>query len=251
MTRRYSYGRRFGRTPQHRSAAGQGGMRAQFSGNSQLIRHSVDVAPKGTSNYNTIPDQKAIAYPLLVYYGSSGNTSDDPSTSTSSSYAEGSRVNHVQVQLQIAQSDTAKPNNCYVGFISTSFSDAMLDSTNMTNQFADLISVANATTGTMNLISGNKDLDLNTYMKSPQLRHWIRGLAKNAYTLYSGRPAILDAVLPVPRKNRRGQFGSGWWLVVMNDSSNLQDEAAGDGTDIHVSLKTFFKEIPQLATPVS
>ena len=250
MPRRYGR-RNYSRTFQHRSAAGQGGMRASFSGNSQLIRHSVDVAPKGSSNYNQIADQKARAYPLLVYYGTSGNSTSDPSTSTSASYAEGSRVNHVQVQLQIAQADTGKPNNCYVGFISTSFSDAMLDSTNMTNQFADLISVDNATTGTMNLIGGAQDLDLNTYMKDPQKRHWIRGLAKNAYTLYSGRPAILDAVLPVPRKNKRGQFGSGWWIVIMNDSSNIQDVASGAGTNVNISLKTFFKEIPQLATPVS
>jgi hypothetical protein len=226
-------------------------MCAQFSGNSQLIRHTVNVSPKGASNYNQIADQKARAYPLLVYYGTSGNSSSDPGNSTSSSYAEGSRVNHVQVQLQLAQSDTSKPNNVYVGFISTSFSDAMLDSTNMTNQFNDLISVSNATSGTMNLIGGAQDMDITSYMGNAQQRHWIRGLAKNAYTLYSGRPAILDAVLPVPRKNRRGQFGSGWWIVIMNDSSDIQNVSSGSGTDVHVSLKTFFKEIPQLATPVS
>ena len=127
----------------------------------------------------------------------------------------------------------------------------MLDSTNMTNQFNDLIAVSSATTGTMTLLNGAKDMDINSYMGNAQQRHWVRGLAKNAYTLYSGRPAILDAVLPTPRKNRRGQFGSGWWLVIMNDSSDLQNVSSGSGTDVHISLKTFFKEIPQLATPVS
>ena len=235
---------------QKRSAAGQGGMRAQFSGNSQLVRHNVDVANQA-AGLSTISDQKARAYPLLCFNGSSGNSSSDPGTSTTAGYAEGSRVNHVQIQLQIAQADTTKPNNCYVGFISTSFSDAMLDSTNMTNQFNDLIAVSNATTGVMTLLNGAKDMDINSYMGNAQQRHWVRGLAKNAYTLYSGRPAILDAVLPTPRKNRRGQFGSGWWIVIMNDSSDIQNVSSGSGTDVHVSLKTFFKEIPQLATPVS
>ena len=241
--------RRFG-SFQRRSSAGQGGMRAQFSGNSQLVRHNVDVANQA-AGLSTISDQKARAYPLLCFNGSSGNSSSDPGTSTTAGYADGSRVNHVQVQLQIAQADNTKPNNCYVGFISTSFSDAMLDSTNMTNQFYDLIAVSSATTGTMTLLNGAKDMDINSYMGNAQQRHWIRGLAKNAYTLYSGRPAILDAVLPTPRKNRRGQFGSGWWIVIMNDSSDIQNVSSGTGTDVHVSLKTFFKEIPQLATPVS
>ena len=229
---------------------GKGAMRAQFAGNAKLIRHNVDVANQA-AGLSTVSDQKARAYPLLCFNGSSGNSSSDPGTSTTAGYAEGSRVNHVQIQLQIAQADTSKPNNCYVGFISTSFSDAMLDSTNMTNQFNDLIAVSNATTGVMTLLNGAKDMDINSYMGNAQQRHWVRGLAKNAYTLYSGRPAILDAVLPVPRKNRRGQFGSGWWIVIMNDSSDIQNVSSGTGTDVHVSLKTFFKEIPQLATPVS
>jgi hypothetical protein len=244
-----AFRRRFG-TPQRRAAQGQGGMRAQFSGNSQLVRHNVDVANQA-AGLSTIGDQKARAYPLLCFNGSSGNSSSDPGTSTTAGYADGSRVNHVQIQLQIAQADTSKPNNCYVGFISTSFSDAMLDATNMTNQFNDLIAVSNATTGTMTLLNGAKDMDINSYMGNAQQRHWVRGLAKNAYTLYSGRPAILDAVLPTPRKNRRGQFGSGWWIVIMNDSSDIQNVSSGSGTDVNVSLKTFFKEIPQLATPVS
>ena len=53
--------RRFG-SFQRRSSAGQGGMRAQFSGNSQLIRHNVDVANQA-AGLSTIGDQKARAYP--------------------------------------------------------------------------------------------------------------------------------------------------------------------------------------------
>lgn len=220
--------------------AGKGSMGSIYAGATQFIRHSVDVS--GTYG-SQVADAKAEAYPLVVYYGTSGNASATPAESASSSIAEGSRVNHVQIQLQITQSDTTKPNNCYVGFISTSFSDAMLDSTNMTSNFNDLIAVGNATTGLMNLNNGAQDYTIKDYMENASQRHWIRGLAKNQYTLYSGRPAILDAVLPVPPKNKRGQFGSGWWLVIMNDSSDLQNESEGSASAVNLSLKTFFKEI--------
>lgn len=220
--------------------AGKGAMGSIYAGATQFIRHSVDVAGLYGA---TLADAKAEAYPLEVFYGTSGNTSATPDVSNSPSIAEGSRVNHVQVQLQITQSDPTKPNNCYVGFISTSFSDAMLDATNMTSNFADLISVANATTGLMTPNNGEQDYTIKEYMENASQRHWIRGLAKNQYTLYSGRPAILDAVLPVPPKNKRGQFGSGWWIVLLNDSSDIQGEAEGDATDLNISFKTFFKEI--------
>ena len=220
--------------------AGKGAMGSIYAGATQFIRHSVDVAGLYGA---TLADAKAEAYPLEVFFGTSGNTSATPDVSNSPSIAEGSRVNHVQVQLQITQSDPTKPNNCYVGFISTSFSDAMLDATNMTSNFADLISVANATTGLMTPNTGEQDYTIKEYMENASQRHWIRGLAKNQYTLYSGRPAILDAVLPVPPKNKRGQFGSGWWIVLLNDSSDIQGEAEGDATDLNISFKTFFKEI--------
>ena len=220
--------------------AGKGGMGSLYAGATQFIRHSIDVS----NTYGVqVADAKAEAYPLVVYYGTSGNTVTNPDKSNSSSIAEGSRVNHVQVQLQITQSDTTKPNNCYIGFISTSFSDAMLDATNMTKNFNDLIAVGSAANGYMNLNNGAQDYTIKDYMENASQRHWIRGLAKNQYTLYSGRPAILDAVLPVPMKNKRGQFGSGWWIVIMNDSSDLQNESEGDATPINLSLKTFFKEI--------
>jgi hypothetical protein len=245
MTRRYGFSKA---SPQSAiGGAGQGRMGSIYSGARQFVRHSVDVSGLyGT----TVSDAKAEAYPLVYYGGLSGNIAASPDRSSSSTIREGSRVNHVQVQLQITQSDPTKPNNCYVGFIQTSFSDAMLDSTNMTKNFNDLISVYNAETGTMTANNGAKDMTIKEYMEEPNQRHWIRGLAKNQYTLYSGRPAILDAVLPVPPKCKRGQFGMGWWLVVMNDSSDLQGESEGDATDVNLSFKTFFKEIQDIAPTV-
>jgi len=85
-------------------------------------------------------------------------------------------------------------------------------------------------------------------MQSAKKRHWIQGFGRNNYTLYSGRPALLKRVIRVPPKNRRQQFGSGLWLVIMNDSGEIQGEDSGDGTDVNVSLKTFFKEITQVDT---
>ncbi len=239
---KHGYGR-----PQRRSAAGQGGMRATYSATSQMVRHAVD---QDLIYGATIADAKAEAYPLCVFNGLSGNTSADPTSSITGSIAEGSRVNHVQVQLQIAQSDPTKPNNCYVGFISTSFSDAMLDATNMTTNFGDLIAVSDAATGKMLVNNGAQDLTLKDYLENQLMRHWVKGLSRNAYTLYSGRPAVLNRVLPVPPKNRRGQFGSGWWLVIMNDSSGIQNETEGDATDVNVSFKTFFKEIQDVRAEV-
>ena len=116
----------------------------------------------------------------------------------------------------------------------------------MTKNFNDLIAVDTTTgesDGIMRANNGAKYMTIKDYMEEPSQRHWIRGLAKNQYTLYSGRPAILDAVLPVPPKCKRGQFGMGWWLVLLNDSSDLQGEDEGDATDLNISFKTFFKEI--------
>lgn len=238
---------RYSRMGQRRSSAGQGNMKATFSGMSQLVRHAVDL---DLVYSKVVADGKAQAYPLCVFNGLSGNSSSDPTSSITPSVAEGSRVNHVQVQLHIAQSDSSKPNNCYIGFISTSFSDAMLDSTNMESNFGDLISVSDAATGKMTVWNGAQDLTLKDYMSNQLQRHWIKGLDRNAYTLYSGRPAILNAVLPVPRKNRRGQFGSGWWLVIMNDSSGIQGETSGSATDVNLYFKTFFKEIQDVRAEV-
>ena len=241
MARRF--GASFGRSSgARRSVQGQGGMRALFSGAVPVIRHSVLHANK------TIADGKAYAYPLVVYYGTSGSSGEE---SSSASVSKDSRINHVSVNLSISQSNNAKPNQCYLGLIATSFSDGALNDTNMTNQFADLIAMDNEDTGTMKLTNGAKDLDYRTWNVDAQKRHWIRGFQRNTYTLYSGRPALMNTVLRVPAKCKRSQFGMGWWLVIMNDSHMIQNEDAGSATDINVSLETAFKEIPPTAYTVS
>ena len=257
--RRYGYRRRYSprRMRQRTGVLGQGGMRAEFSGNQQLIRHTVrGVINSAPDTVYGLADGHATAMPLLLYTGKSNNgTNADESTTPT--YAEGSRVNYIQVQLQITQSDATKPNNCYIGTISTSFSDAMLDVTNMDTNFAKLIGLDSAgTSSAIDSATGKfnntgyvasqspRELNLGTYLKSPQKRHWIRGLARNQYTLYSGRPLIINQIVPVPPQNRRGQFGSGFWMVFMNESGVIQGEDAGDGTGIQIHANTFFKEIP-------
>ena len=237
---------RYGR---NRSAQGQGRMKAEFSGAVGLIRHSVNITD---SSYGVaeITDGKAGAYPLLIFFGSSSNAPDAGLSATPTT-AEGSRVNHISVNLSITQADTTKPNQCYVGLISVSFSDAALNAANMTDQFSDLIAMYNSTTGTMVPWSGLQDLTFNDWNQSARKRHWLRGFSRNTYTLYSGRPAILNTVIRVPGKNKRQQFGSALYLVVMNDSGEIQGGESGSGTSVNISLKTFFKEIPQLAIPVS
>ena len=225
-----------------RSVQGQGGMRALFSGAVPVIRHSVQHANK------TIADGKAYAYPLVAYYGTSGSSNEE---SASASVSKDSRVNHVSVNLSISQSDTSKSNQCYIGLIATSFSDAALNTTNMTNQFADLIAMDNDTTGTMKLTNGAQDLTYREWSVDAQKRHWIRGFQRNTYTLYSGRPALMNTVLRVPMKCKRAQFGMGWWLVIMNDSALIQDETSGSASDINISLETAFKEIPPTAYTVA
>ena len=243
--RRFRGNRKFS---QRVGVQGQGGMRADFSGVSGIIRHAVDntILPEGIG----LESGKAMALPLLIYTGNSGNSSGDPLHSTNFEYADGSRVNHIQINAQVVQSDTTKPNNCYVGFISTSFSDAMLDATNMEEQFNDLIEVDDSTTGTFKESITTQSLTLKEYYNNSRKRHWIRGLGRNAYTLYSGRPAQINTVIRVPPKNRRGQFGSGLWMVFLNDSEAIQNVETG-ASNINVSCRTFFKEIPQLATPVN
>jgi hypothetical protein len=235
------------RVRQHGGQQGQGSMNAFYSGASQLVRHSVDLSQiLPSQDEGKISDGTAVALPLVVYQGSSGNTSANPSESVSPIIAEGSRVNNVQIEMQITQSDTTKPNNCYIGFIATSFSDGALTDDNMELNFADLISMENKEAGYMGLSLSEKAMTLKSYNENPFQKHWIRGFNKFAYTLYSGRPAILKTVLPTPPKCRRGQFGMGWWIVIMNDSGQLQGEASGSGTDINFNANTYFKEIQDI-----
>ena len=246
MARRYGAFSRMSPTRAGRGARksvqGQGGMRALFSGAVPVIRHSVQHTVK------TIADGKAYAYPLVVYYGTSGSSNEE---SASASVSKDSRVNHVSVNLSISQSDTSKSNQCYIGLIATSFSDGALNDANMTSQFADLIKMDNETTGTMNLTNGAQDLTYREWNVDAAKRHWIRGFQRNTYTLYSGRPALLNTVLRVPAKCKRAQFGMGWWLVIMNDSALIQNESSGSASAINVSLETAFKEIPPTAYTVS
>lgn len=255
---RGNYGRFFTgsgrRVRQHRSSQGQGSMNAFYSGASQLVRHSVGLSaiyPESPATPGQLGDQKATALPLVVY-GTGGSANPIADESSTSTIATGSRVNNVQIELQIAQSDTSKPNNCYIGFIATSFSDAALNDENMTANFNDLIDMEDKTTGEMGLATddGEVDMTVKEYNESPFLKHWIRGLNRYAYTLYSGRPAILKTILPTPPKCRRGQFGMGWWLVMLNDSSDIQGEDPGDGTAINFSANTYFKEIQDLRAEV-
>ena len=239
-----AYGRRFGRRSfsRNRSAQGQGRMRAESSGSVPLIRHSVNIQD---ASIQTLADGKAYAFPLVVYYGTSAATDN---LSSSASISKDSRVNNIGINLSINQSDSTKPNQCYVGVIAVSFSEGALASAVMTTNFADLISMANTTSGTMNLYNGAKSLRYDEWTQSAVLRHNIRGFQRNTYTLYSGRPALLKSTLRVPGKCKRGQFGMGYFLVVMNDSSVIQNEDTGSATDVNVGLTTFFKEIPPSAT---
>ena len=224
---------------------GQGPMRAMFSGALPIIRHTI-LNTSSTIGNVELEDGKAYAYPLVVYYGTSGTVSDGQSTTSTTSNA--SRVNHVTTNLSITQVDSSTPNQCYVGLISTSFSDAMLNAANMTTNFADLIAVDNETTGTMKPINGAKDLNYNDWTGSPFLRHCFRGFLSITLSLYSVMPAVSISVFPMPRIYRRQQFGSGLWLVVMNDSSGMQNVEEGSATSVNVSLRTAFKEIPPIKT---
>ena len=148
---RWTRGRFMG-SSSNRGAQGQGRMRAEFSGAVPLIRHAVNTQD---ATIDTVEDGKAIALPLVVYYGTSVETDG---VSSSPSISKDSRVNHVGINLSINQADTTKPNQVYVATIATSFSEGMLNAANMTSNFADLIGVSNATTGLMNTYNGQQDL---------------------------------------------------------------------------------------------
>ena len=261
MSSRYSRSRKYSgsfytsagrRVRQHGGQQGQGSMNAFYSGSSQLVRHSVpqsDLFPTGSPGI--LEDGKALALPLVVYGDAgSGNGGGQVDESSTASIASGSRVNNVQIELQVAQADQSKPNNCYIGFIATSFSDGALNPDNMETNFADLISMSNATTGKMTLSTDDQDLTMEEYNENPFLKHWLRGFNKYAYTLYSGRPAILKTVLPTPPKCRRAQFGMGWWLVMMNDSGAVQGVDSGSATSLNFACNTYFKEIQDLRAEV-
>jgi len=241
---------RYSPSPRHSTQRAQGQTRAQFSGIIPLVRHSVDTrfyATAGESGTDPIQldSGKAIALPLVVYQGSTGGAAGESSAPIT---REGSRVNHVGCNLQIVQSDTSKPNQVYVGFISVSFNEAGLDPALMEDQFADLIEMHDTTNGYLSYSAATgltqKDLDYLTWSRNALMRHWIKGFTRNTFTLYSGRPAVQQITVPVPRKNKRQQFGSGFYMVIMNDSDDVQSDTS-TATAVNVSLQTFFKEIPE------
>ena len=233
--------------PRHSTARAQGGTRAQYSGIIPIIRHSVDVSryyAGGGTDPLTLSSGKAIALPLVVYQGSSGGSEG---VSSAPITRQGSRVNHIGCNLQIVQSDTSKPNQVYVGFISVSFNEAGLNDDLMEAQFADLISMTNTDEGYLSYTTSDQqeqDLTYEIWAKNALMRHWIKGFVRNTFTLYSGRPAVQNITIPVPRKNKRQQFGSGFYMVIMNDSENVQSDTSS-ATDVNISLETFFKEIPE------
>jgi len=233
--------------PRHSTSRAQGGTRAQYSGIIPIIRHSVDVSryyAGGDSDPLTLSSGKAIALPLVVYQGSSGGSEGVSSAPITRS---GSRVNHIGCNLQIVQSDTSKPNQVYVGFISVSFNEAGLNDDLMAAQFADLIEMTDTDEGYLSYTTNKQQeqtLTYETWAKNALMRHWIKGFMMNSFTLYSGRPAVQNTTIPVPRKNKRQQFGSGFYMVIMNDSENVQADTS-TATDVNISLETFFKEIPE------
>ena len=73
---RYSgrlYGR-MGSRSQRSSWRGQGGMRAEYSGAVPIIRHSIEsTSASGSTAAVALTDGKARAYPLVVYFGTTGS----------------------------------------------------------------------------------------------------------------------------------------------------------------------------------
>ena len=151
----------------------------------------------------------------------------------------GSRVNNIAIDLTIKQTDTSKNNTCYTGLISTSFNEGQLKASLMTTNFNDFITATDtgAYLGEMAAKGTESIYSMNTYSLKDIQQHNIKGLLYPKHELYSGRVITLNQNLPLPRKNKRQQDGSGLFLVVMNDS-------APNGSDVELRLDTFFKEIP-------
>ena len=206
---------------------------ASFSGMQDIIRHA-------TSNSFTLQTGYTQCFPLVCYnptlHGTPLALDGSSAKVLSNNFCdEGSRVNNIAVNLTIKQSDTSKNNTCYTGLISVSFNEGQLSAALMTTNFDDFIT-SNAA-GEMAAAGAEKAYAMSTYLLKDIHQHNIRGLLAPAHHLYSGRVITLNQNLPVPRKNKRQQNGSGLFLVVMNDSNP-------DGSDVELRLDTFFKEIP-------
>jgi len=240
--------RRFGHTS-GALARRQGGTGATYSGSQDLIRHAY-------AQSGTLETGKVISLPLVCYNPTRAGTPYQQDGASAKSRLtpfcdEGSRVDYVTVQLTLNQSDTSKNNTCYIGTISTSFNEARLDSTLMDDQFGNgdpaSALIEDEGDGEMNTQTSTSnypaELTINSYAVRDILQHNVRGLMKPQFQLYSGRVITANQTIPLPFKNRRQQEGSGFWLVLMNDST----VGANTGTDVEYRLDTFFKEIPSTA----
>jgi len=218
-------------------ASRQGGTGATFSGNQEIIRHS------NTKNA-TIQTGYTQCFDLVCYNPTLAGTpvpSDGSSAKvlTNNFCLEGSRVDYVTVQLTVKQSDTTKNNMIYIGTISTSFNQGQLKASLMTTNFNDFITATDTGTylGEMKAKATETAYVLNTYSLNDIQQHNIKGLLRKQHQLYSGRVITANQTISLPRRNKRQQNGSGYWLVIMNDSQP-------DGSDVEIRLDTFFKEIP-------
>jgi len=238
--------RRFGHTS-GALARRQGGTGAAYSGSQDLIRHAY------TSN-GSLETGNCKALPLVCYNPTRAGTpfSQDGASAKSRLTPfcdDGSRVDYVTIQLTLNQSDTSKNNTCYIGTISTSFNEARLSETLMDDQFGnggfDTSLIEDEGDGEMNSNQTTTEtpLTINSYSVRDILQHNVRGLLAPQFQLYSGRVITANQTVPLPFKNRRQQEGSGFWLVLMNDST----VGSNTGTDVEYRLDTFFKEIPSTA----
>jgi hypothetical protein len=210
---------------------------ASFSGMQDIIRHAVGVSATIQTGYTQ-------CFNLVCYNPTLRGTpvALDGSTAkvlTNNFTDLGSRVNNIAIDLTIKQTDTSKNNTCYTGLISTSFNEGQLKASLMTTNFNDFITATDTGTylGEMAAKGTESAYAMNTYSLKDIQQHNIKGLLYPKHELYSGRVITLNQNLPLPRKNKRQQDGSGLFLVVMNDS-------APNGSDVEMRLDTFFKEIP-------
>jgi hypothetical protein len=215
----------------------QGGTGATFSGSQNIIRHSNSITATIQTGYTQVFD--LVCYNPTLHGTPVSSDGSSAKVLTNNFCAEGSRVDYVSVQLTVKQSDTSKNNSVYTGTISTSFNQGQLKASLMTTNYNDFITATDTGTylGEMKSKSTESAYVLNTYSLNDIQQHNIRGLLNKKMELYAGRSITANQTIPLPRRNRRQQNGSGFWLVIMNDS-------APDGSDIEIRLDTFFKEIP-------
>lgn len=227
----------------------QGGTGANYSATTTFIRHA-------TTQHFSLANGKAVAIPLVCYNTSDKrgrvSSSDLGASKNESPYATiGSRVDNIQLNLTISQTDTSKINEVYVSTISTSFTEGALSLGLMGSYFASMIKMDSDSVGTMdsetNKYTGGSTNAWDTptpvnwsyqeWLLTDQQRHTMPRLSK--YSLYSGRVATAQMIQKVRPKNRRQQFGSGYWLVILHDSPDPDNTA-----DLNIHLDTAFKEIP-------